>query len=773
MTVIKSIKYLVVIFFITNFATAQTSGAIGTWTDHVCYRNGNGVAEVKNKIFCSSTNGIFSYNKTDQSIERLSKCNGLSDFGIKTIKYNDKYDVLLIAYQNSNVDLIKGNTIINISDIKRKEMAGSKTINSILFIDKLAYLSCSFGIVVLDIVNLEIKETYYIGDNGDALSVNDLTTDLTNLYAATDAGIRQASLSSNLVDFNSWTFTAGASSGMYNAITLFNNKLVISKQNTNSSGIRIDSIYYNNNNTWVRFDSVYQFSISSFTSTSNHLFVNAKYSFYSYDLNFKLNDVGWGWHNLNASILDKDGTIWLADNNEGLINYTKGSTIIIPNGPVSSNVTYLASLNNVVWVAPGGRNSAWGSIYCRDGISYYKDNKWSKIKGSNYPAIDTINDINTLVIDPSDNSHAYGASWGNGLVEFKNFGEQINVYNFSNTDSIITAIYPKNYMTRIGGMTYDNNGNLWFTNDNVTDGLVVRTFDNKWYNYPIGTIFKIGGDISNLVIDDINQKWIILPRGTGVLVYNDNNTLDNKTDDQAIVLNNNVGNGGLPSSSVFSIAKDKEGEIWVGTDAGIGVFYNPEKVFTGKNFDSKQITLQQDGHTQYLLSTEQINVIAIDGANRKWIGTNNSGAYLMSADGTKQIYHFTSDSTPLLSNTVTAITIDNTSGEVFFGTDKGIVSFHGTATEGTASYSDIYAYPNPVKPNYDGVIAIKGLVANVNVKITDISGVLIYETTAFGGQAIWNGRSFNGDKAHAGVYLVFCSNPDGSQTQITKILVLN
>jgi hypothetical protein len=211
----------------------------------------------------------------------------------------------------------------------------------------------------------------------------------------------------------------------------------------------------------------------------------------------------------------------------------------------------------------------------------------------------------------------------------------------------------------------------------------------------------------------------------------------------------------------------------VGTEKGVAVFYSPENVFTGQPFDAQRILVEQDGYVQYLLENETATAIAVDGANRKWIGTDRGGVFLFSADGTQQIYHFTAEDSPLLSNRVTGIAIDNITGEVYFATDVGTISFKSTATDGGDTNSDVYAYPNPVREGYDGYIAIKGLVSNAQVRITDISGKLIFSTKAEGGQAIWNGQNFDGKKAKTGVYLVFASNDDGSEKVVTKILFIN
>jgi ligand-binding sensor domain-containing protein len=237
-------------------------------------------------------------------------------------------------------------------------------------------------------------------------------------------------------------------------------------------------------------------------------------------------------------------------------------------------------------------------------------------------------------------------------------------------------------------------------------------------------------------------------------------------------LSANAGNGSLPGLKILSFAVDQDGELWIGSDEGVAVIYSPENVFTGGNYDAQRILVIQDGYVQYLLETEAVTAITIDGANQKWFGTDKAGVFLMSSDGTKQLLHFTEENSPLLSNSITSIVID-INGEVYFGTSKGIISYRSTATPPKPVNNNVYAYPNPVREDYDGPIAIKGLVQNADVKITDVSGTLIYATKAQGGQAIWNGRNFEGDKAHTGVYMVFISNEDGSETIVTKIMVIN
>jgi hypothetical protein len=298
---------------------------------------------------------------------------------------------------------------------------------------------------------------------------------------------------------------------------------------------------------------------------------------------------------------------------------------------------------------------------------------------------------------------------------------------------------------------------------------------NNWTSFTIPIVNE--NDLGQIMVNQLGQKWIQMRYGNmnpnSLLVFTDNGTPENPADDQAKLLNSSAGSGNIPGNNVIAMAEDKNGEIWIGTEKGVAVFYSPENVFQpGQNFDAQRILVTQGGYVQYLLENETVTAIAVDGANQKWIGTDRGGVFLFSEDGTKEIYHFTSENSPLLSDRITCIAI-NQDGEVFFGTDKGVISFRAQATPGGDSNDNVYAFPNPVKSDYEGYIAVKGLVNNAQVRITDINGVLVYSTRAEGGQAVWDGKNFDGRKAQTGVYLVYSAKDDGTQKIVTKILFIH
>ena len=324
---------------------------------------------------------------------------------------------------------------------------------------------------------------------------------------------------------------------------------------------------------------------------------------------------------------------------------------------------------------------------------------------------------------------------------------------------------------RVKDMIIDQNGLLWITNSLVEKGLAHMNVDGDWLSYNISSYNTKNSHLGDIIIDNQGKKWFIIAKGGGIIVYDDNGSPEDINDDNDRLLTSAPGQGNLPSNTVYSIALDNDGEVWVGTDNGIGVFYQTSEVF-GLNGDCQQILVETDGYVEPIITNESVTAIAIDGANRKWLGTKSSGVFVYSPDGRRKVKHFTEENSPILSNKINHISIDDNSGEVFISTEKGLISYKGEATAGGDKHGNVIVYPNPVKENYNGPIAIKNVVENSDIKITDIRGNLIKTTTAFGGQAIWDGKNKNGKRASTGVYLVFSTNSSGLETNVAKILFI-
>ncbi|PCH68731.1 MAG: hypothetical protein COC01_03060 [Bacteroidetes bacterium] len=768
------------LLILTITAAYSQDVAIGQWKVHLPYNQGTSVVQVNDLIYCGTQSGLFYYNTTDNSINRLSKIDGFSDLAINAINYDKDYNILIIAYSNGNIDLVKDNKITNLPEIKDKMIPGTKEIHKIIFNNNYAYLCCSFGIVVYDMQNNEFKESYInFGPDGESPEVFDLAFQDSSIFAATDLGILEANkYSFNLLDYKSWTLHDDAKNipaKSSNAIVSFNDSIYANVE---------DSLYIYNGNTWRGYISGESWEILSMNSMYNKLLITKANGIEIIDSTNNREEISTDWYmpDPQECIMNEEGVIWIADFIQGLCSNESGTRRIYrPDGPASNEAYYISISGNDVWVASGGVDNIWGNIWNNDGLFSYIDDDWKPYNRSNKtPGLDTINytDLVTVAVSPKNGNIFTGSMYG-GLIELDKDKGVLNHYTGDDNKSTLDwqfNLFEKDSTKkacRIFSLAFDDNNNLWISNIGATSPLSVLRSNDTWESFDFGNISDGGYMFADIIIDDNDQKWILLGSGEeGILVFDDNNTIADKTDDQFTIVSKGEGNGNLPSNGVHSIAKDLNGEIWVGTDEGITVFYAPYLVFSGDNFDAQQIFVEQDGYTAYLLETETVTAIAVDGANRKWLGTYN-GIWLVSEDGTEVIQQFNTDNSPLLSNNITSIAINNSTGEVFIGTDQGIISYRSTATEGQTTHQNVLVYPNPVRENFTGDIAIKGLVENANVKITDISGNMIYETTALGGQAIWNGKNYNGDRAQTGVYLIFSSNDDGSETYVAKLLFIN
>ena len=723
------------------------------------------VTESPTKVYAASENGLFSYNKYSHNVEKLTKVNILSDVGVSAIAYSEENNVLVVGYSNGNLDLIFEYEKINLSDIKREMISASKSINHILFVNQYAYLSCGFGIVVVNIEKREIKDTYYIGDLGSLIQVNQ-TFDYNNfIYAATNQGVYVAELNNpNLVDYSNWSIITDIPNytSNFNSIYVKDGILLVHESNEFSN----DIIYSNYSGTWTNFISEFS-TIRKIENTNSKIQIVTNRSILNYDLNFNFQNsiTKLDIPSLNPFdvVVSSDNTYWIADKGHGLVKWQLGNAeYIMPNAPYLPNAFAIDIKNDKVVVAAGARTPSWANTFLNGALFTFENERWSSTINFETP------DYVAVKIDPYDNNHYFAGSWLGGVVEYRN-NQLVETYTDVNS-SLQSDIEGEKYF-KIGGIEFDDQNNLWVTNSGTVNPVSVRETSGDW------TSFNFDEEISGLLTGDIiitedNHKWVLLPNGNGIFVFDDNRTIGNENDDQTKKLSVIDESGNVISNNVYSIAEDLEGNIWVGTDQGIVVYYNPQDVFEDAGFHAQRIVITIGDATNYLLKTQIITSIAVDGANRKWIGTQSSGVYLVSEDGTEEINHFTAENSPLLSDKIYDIGINHETGEIFFATDKGLISYRGSATMGSDEFRDVYVYPNPVRENYSGDITIRGLVSDVNVKITDISGNIVYETTAEGGQATWDGKNFSGQRASTGVYLVFCSNDDGSKTYITKLLFI-
>ncbi len=759
----RKILTIPLLILISLMAEGQTP--VGSWSDHLIYNTADCVAVGTDEVFASTGSSIIIYNKLFAELKKMSRINGLTETGISTITWSEENKTLIIAYKSTNVDLLKNNIIYNIPDINRKYIPGKKEINRIRTSGKYAYMACSFGIVVTDLIKKEIYDTWKPGTGSETNEVWDIAFGNGNVYAATDIGVYSADLSNpGLSYFGNWRLVnlLPTPEGKYTSLIFSGNKLYANLSDPISGG---DKVYIvDNASTLFSFaPGVYN---KSFDSAISGFTISSSGSIRYYDINGSLtktiSSYGWAVPNISQAIVD-NGDIWIADINSGLIrgeNMSEFLALTLP-GPVSNNAFYITSSKGKTIICGGATDVSWNNQGRPLQISIYENSNWTSLPSG------TIIDPLRALTDPDNNNHIFVSTWGGGLLEYEN-NNLIKQYTESN--SPLQTTIPGRANIRICGMAMDKSKNLWITQSEVPGSIKVLKADGSWIINPLTIDAPTIGDI---IITGEGQKWIVLPRGYGLFIFDDNKTPEVFNDDRyKKLLIQDTEN--QPITTVYSIAEDLDGNLWVGTDQGPVIYYNPENVFD-KDLKASRIKIPRNDGTNladYMLKTETITSIAIDGANRKWLGTASSGAYLLSSDGTTQIKNFNEQNSPLLSNSIVSLAVDNKTGEVWFGTSKGVQSVRGDATAGDEKFSKVYTFPNPVRENYIGNVTITGLLRDSQIRITDISGNLVYETVSDGGEATWNLNTYTGRRVATGVYLVFCASKDGSQSYVTKMLVI-
>ena len=756
---------------------------IGKWTEHLPYSRANSLSAAGDIIYCASSGGMMAYNDRSGEIKRHTTITGLSDVNVTLLKYNPATQSLLIAYKNGNLDILKGDKITNVSAIKNANLTGDKSVNNIRIYGKLAYISTGFGIVVLDMEGSEVKDTYYIGPDSEALAVYDLCIDegANAIYAATENGIMKASLGDNLSDFNYWSSHEYLPDpgGTYNHIDIYMNKIIA---NYLTGTYDSDLVYLISDTTFSILEEASYAGTSDFQVESDRLIITKLYNVIGFDENFDEfvrlytygNDIG---VNSSMSVFHKD-LFWIADRETGLVKFVEvGKCVFIaPEGPNTININDVNISKGQLWSTSGILDPDYRFSNNAPEFNHFFQQNWTGLNAANDSRLDSLYGYINIIVNPMKTGQVFSGSWDNGLLELKD-GKVYRIYDDGSRAQYghsLTALEGSG-LIRVGGMTYDDGGNLWITTSETPFALNVLKSDGEWQRFNLGAYIDATTIVTDVIVNrNTGHKWIVILASHGgnrIVVYSDGGTIENTADDRIVALSTETGKGDIPGSVVHCIRQDRDGAIWIGTNEGPAVFYSPDQVFESQ-LNAQQIFVQQEGQTQILLETENIKSICIDGANRKWFGSANSGAYLMSGDGTKQISHFTFENSPLFSNEVNDIEIDGGSGEVFFCTSAGLISYRGSATEGEDNFSNVEVFPNPVVPGYSGLIAVRGLAENANVKFTDAAGLLIYETRANGGQAVWDGRSLSGSRAANGVYLIFCTNSDGTSQEIAKLLFL-
>ena len=742
------------------------------WKGYFSFNEIKDVSQSPDKLYAASENAIFTKNLATNVIQTRNTIDGLSGQTISTIYYSPENKKTLIGYENGLIVVINeiDGKMINVVDIINKSIpANTKKINHFSEYENIVYVSCDFGIVQYNLKTLQFGDTYFIGDGGALIPIAQTAVFQGNIYAATvNSGIRRASITNpNLNDYNQWTTIAG---GGWVGITAFNTNLYA----TTNYG----SLQELKGNSFVSITTLAEIAVD-FRSNDNYLIITTENHVYLFNAAMvKISDIN------KVDIIEitsrftcatvVDNALFIGTFENGLWSKNISDTTFednTPNGTFKNTVFAIDTSTDAIWAVFGGYNityNPYAYACCAPteyAISKFTKETWLTIP---YESISDAKALSRIIVNPRNQKEVFISSYYSGLLKIQDdqFSE---LYNAKNTgqDGLqsIKGQVPDD--VRINGSAYDNSGNLWVTNSKVAKALKVFNANGTWKSYDLSSIGDKKGllDLGRLTIDKNGTKWLT-SIDDGIIGFNENynNRIKN--------IRSGVDNGNLPINDARVATIDNRNQMWIGTRKGLRVLSSVDSFLNENQLTTEPIIIIEDGLPQELLYEQFITDIAVDGNNNKWIGTADSGIFLVSPNGQETIYHFTTDNSPMPSNTVNDVDINGVTGEVFIATNKGLLSFKGTATDANEDLNNVYVYPNPVRPGFSGTVKIRGLLDRANIQITDIQGNLVFETTAEGGTIEWDTTAFGKYKVASGVYMIFISSDDGLETKTKKVMII-
>ena len=789
------VPFILCCVFLGEF-TAQENRPVSTWKDYFPY------SEVLEAITGSDGQGddiaygrtefaVFKVHSETNLVTRYSQVQGLSQSNPTAIGLYETLDILLVGYENGNLDLVSTSGIFNMPDILNSNLIGDKSIRAIYVIENFAYLACAFGVVVIDLEKFEVKDTWYITGSTDLRLVNDVDLMLgeegisdDKWIVSTDAGVYEASTThpflASAEAWTRWEDLPESAESYVSELVFYGDRTLVHI----GEGLLSKLWKFSNQWGWELFqgwpaegDALWGLDVRNDT-----LLIGECCGVKVYDTTEDLipsNNALGDWMQVRDVAFDKSGNIWIASRIGGLLRNVPNlesedaleNGVFAPKGPPTADVRKIDCWNANLWFATGGVDAAWDGNYNSAGIHGLVDGSWVSVEdGEGENDIPGIRDYIAVSIDPTNPNHVMLGSYEEGLIEVLD-GEMVALYNSSNS-TISEGNFGGSFRTGVAGVDFDNNGNLWFSNSFSSSPLQVRLSEGTFVAMDLGGAIGPTDNVADVMVTRDGYVWVILPRGGGLLVFDPNGTPDITSDDDWRFLTTDIEQGGLPSNYVYSLEEDLDGEIWIGTGSGPAIFYRTSALFENNSeTTASQILIKQDGNYQYLLATEAVTATIVDGGNRKWLGTSGSGVYVLSDNGLTIEHQFSIDNSPLPSNNILDIAINQANGEVFIATARGTISYLGEATNWDTEMSDIFVFPNPVEAGYEGVITVDGLDFETTVHVTDGSGRLVAKVESLGGRAVWDGRIDSGLLAPYGVYLIFAVDRDGKTSGTTKLAI--
>lgn len=765
----KHFLYLVCFFFGLTSVSAQVNTL---WKGYFSYREVRDLAQSPNSCFVAAENALFSHNRASDEIRTINTIDGLPSQQVSALYRSNSANLTVVGYRNGMMVVVLPDGGIRIKvDILNKQLSPTiKKINHFMEHEGMLYVACDFGIVEFNLSTLEFGDTFFIGLGTAEIAVTQTAFFDGYIYAATGVeGLKRGAIDNpDLIDANQWTQVA---TGAFSAVEAFGNSLFTA---SSDGQLRRSS----NGTSFSPFGPAFSPAISDLRATDDHLIaVNAGHV-YVYD-DTLLQQA----HVTTAQITDEavefscatvvGNQLYIGTREDGLVLMDESGAgdyrFINPDGPQRNNVFALTVMpSGGLWTVFGEYDQDQTPLGREYGVSKYTpDAGWLNIP---YSQMDGAHDLVRATVNPSNEDEVYFSSHHDGLLKFTgNVLSQHYTYTNSGLESLFYAPNPSYKSVRIEQAAFDKQGVLWMTNGLIENTIKFLKPGGTWGQVSVEGIVDsyTVARFSRLVIDKNGTKWFCTLED-GLIGYNEIRPTPFRRIDEG------PDAGNLPSQSVQSVAIDNRNQLWIGTRKGLRVLSGVDRFMSEGDapLTTNPIIIVENGLAQELMYEQFITDIVVDGANNKWIGTATAGVFLVSPDGQQTIHHFTASNSPLPSNTVNDIDINQTTGEVFFATVSGMVSFKGSAIAPSDDLRNVKVFPNPVRPGYAGTVKITGLTDRANVKITDIEGSLVYEAITEGGTLEWDTTAFGKYRVASGVYMVFIATEDGNETTVKKLMVV-
>ena len=738
------------------------------WKGYFSYNTIKDVSESSTRLYAAAENALFTKNLSTNELKTINTIDGLSGQTISAMYHSETLNKTIVGYEDGLMIVINDadGSMLNVVDIINKNIpANIKRVNHFMEYSGILYISCDFGIVQYNLATSEFGDTYFIGPSGQEIRVYQTAVFNNEIYAVTQFyGIRRAGVTNpNLVDFTQWLVF---DTGFWTGLVTFNDQLIALNADNN--------IYKHIGSSFQQIGSLGQPGLDIRVS-SNYLIATClnKVVIFNTALNQIITILNSQITSLPVTFTCAtliDSTIYIGTNENGIVSSTISTPapfeFIMPDGPKMNNMFSINGSSSNLWAVYGGYDITYNPYtYIGFSLTQFGISKYNETSGwLNIPYSDVLGakSLVRIAVNPIDETKVFIASYHSGLLKIEN---DVPTTLFDESNSTLKGIISGTNI-RVNSTTFDRSGNLWMTNSRVQEGLHVLRSDGTFQSYNMEAILDnfANNDYCKIAIDRSGTKWIASYKN-GVVAYNENTNVFKKMSEGEDL-------GNLPSIDVRAIAIDNRNQVWIGTNRGLRVLSSTGSYSSDDQMKANPIIFIEDGVAKELLYEQFITDIAVNGSNQKWISTTDSGVFFFSSNGQETIYHFTKDNSPLPSNVVNDIEINATTGEVLFATDKGLVSFKGTSTKPAENLEAVYVYPNPVRPNFDGTVKVAGLVSKATIKITDIEGNLVYETTSEGGTIEWDTTAFGKHKVASGVYMIFISAQDASETAVKKVMII-